>query len=142
AVLTPLTLAEGRPEYPELIYTVIDTTVPRRSAEFYRQLLGYIYRPGDEPGSGADSVDPARLALTGSRGRRTLALPGATPLEPTTWPTPDAPMQLPLAFTATHPDELPPPRRRAEDLCAELIAARSDAEDERLSVFTDHDGHP
>src|SRR5699024_2970456 len=28
AVLTPLTVAEDRPEYPELIYTVIDTTVP------------------------------------------------------------------------------------------------------------------
>src|SRR5699024_12263535 len=69
AVLTPLTLAESTPEYPRLLHTVIDTTVPRRSAEFYRQLLGYIYRPGDEPGSGADSVDPDWLVLTDTRGR-------------------------------------------------------------------------
>src|SRR5699024_6068026 len=40
AVLTPLTLAESTPEYPRLLHTVIDATAPRRSAEFYRQLLG------------------------------------------------------------------------------------------------------
>lgn len=142
AVLTPLTLAEGRPEYPELIYTVIDTTVPRRSAEFYRQLLGYIYRPGDEPGSGADSVDPDWLVLTDTRGRRKLAFQRADRLEPTTWPKPDVPMQLHLDFTVTDTDELHRQRRRAEDLGAELIVDRSDDEDELLYVFRDHDGHP
>ncbi|MGO2859542.1 MAG: VOC family protein [Brevibacterium sp.] len=40
------------PAYPVLLHTAIDTTEPRQLAEFYRQLLGYIYRPGDEPSSG------------------------------------------------------------------------------------------
>src|SRR5699024_231564 len=72
-------------EYPELLHTVIDTTAPRRSAEFYRQLLGYAYRPGDEPSSGRapnagaeqstgdDAEEPDWLVLTDGRGRRKLA---------------------------------------------------------------------
>jgi hypothetical protein len=33
--------------FPKLRSVVLDTTDPRRLAEFYRQLLGYDYRPGD-----------------------------------------------------------------------------------------------
>ena len=142
AVLTPLTLAEGTSEYPRLLHTVIDTTAPRRSAEFYRQLLGYIYRPGDEPGSGADSVDPDWLVLSDTRGRRKLAFQRVDRLEPTTWPKPDVPMQLHLDFTVTDTGELARQRRRAEGLGAELIVDRTDDEGEPLYVFTDLDGHP
>src|SRR5699024_8503578 len=116
AVLTPLTLAESTPEYPRLLHTVIDATAPRRSAEFYRQLLGYIYRPGDEPGAGADSVDPDWLVLTDTRGRRKLVFQRVVRLEPTTWPKPDVPMQLHLDFTVTDTGELARQRRRAEGL--------------------------
>jgi hypothetical protein len=34
---------------PVIRQTVLDTTDPRRLAEFYRQLFGLRYRPGDEP---------------------------------------------------------------------------------------------
>ncbi len=33
--------------HPRLQQTVLDTTDPRRLAEFYRELLGYRYRSGD-----------------------------------------------------------------------------------------------
>jgi len=35
--------------FPELRQVVLDTTDARALAEFYRALLGYRYRPGDEP---------------------------------------------------------------------------------------------
>ena len=35
--------------FPELQQVVLDSTDARALAEFYRQLLGYKYRPGDEP---------------------------------------------------------------------------------------------
>ncbi|WP_209325922.1 VOC family protein [Brevibacterium renqingii] len=129
-------------EYPELLHTVIDTTVPRQSAEFYRQLLGYVYRPGDEPGADADAEGPNWLVLTDPHGRRKLAFQQVDRLEPTTWRKPDVPMQLHLDFTVTDTGELARQRRRAEELGAELILDRTDDEDEPLYVFTDLDGHP
>ena len=35
--------------FPIIRQTVLDTTDPRRLAEFYRQLFGLRYRSGDEP---------------------------------------------------------------------------------------------
>ncbi len=35
--------------FPVIRQTVLDATDPRRLAEFYRQLFGLRYRPGDEP---------------------------------------------------------------------------------------------
>ena len=35
--------------FPVIRQTVLDTTDPRRLAEFYRELFGLRYRPGDEP---------------------------------------------------------------------------------------------
>jgi hypothetical protein len=34
-------------EYPRMLHTVLDTTDVRLLAEFYRELLGLRYRPGD-----------------------------------------------------------------------------------------------
>ena len=47
------------PTYPSLLHTVLDTTEPRRLAEFYRELLGLHYRPGDEapPNGEVDDAD-------------------------------------------------------------------------------------
>jgi hypothetical protein len=39
----------GQRGVPQLRQVVLDTTDARVLAEFYRQLLGYRYRPGDEP---------------------------------------------------------------------------------------------
>ena len=40
-----------------MVQTVLDTTDPRALAEFYRELLGWSYRPGDEPPA-AGEPDP------------------------------------------------------------------------------------
>jgi hypothetical protein len=43
--------------FPVIRQTVLDTTDPRRLAEFYRQLFGLRYCPGDEP-PGPGQPDP------------------------------------------------------------------------------------
>ena len=48
---------------PVLRQVVLDTTDVRTLAEFYRQLLGFAYRPGDEPPPAGE--DDERVA-TGS----------------------------------------------------------------------------
>ena len=45
-------------DYPRLLHTVIDTTEVRALAEFYRQLLGLRYRPGDEAPTDGAPDDP------------------------------------------------------------------------------------
>ena len=37
------------PGEPKLIHTAVDARDCRALAEFYRELLGLTYRPGDEP---------------------------------------------------------------------------------------------
>jgi hypothetical protein len=54
--------------FPLLVQVVLDTTDARGLAEFHRRLLGYRYRPGDEPPS-AGAPDPA-AGLAGAAGRR------------------------------------------------------------------------
>lgn len=141
-------------DHPELLHTVIDTTDPRRLAEFYRQLLGYIYRPGDEPtskdgsvtGDGQDAKDGETeidwLVLTDARGNRKLAFQLVEHLEPTTWPKTTIPMQMHLDLTVPDRAALDRQRQRAEDLGAELLFDRTDDEDEALYVFADPSGHP
>jgi Glyoxalase-like domain len=47
---------ESDRSFPLLRQVVLDTTDARRLAEFYRQLLGFTYRAGDEP-PGAGQID-------------------------------------------------------------------------------------
>jgi catechol 2,3-dioxygenase-like lactoylglutathione lyase family enzyme len=130
------------PEYPLLLHTAIDTTDARGLAEFYRQLLGLQYRPGDEaPGDG--EVDDADwLVLVDHNGARKLAFQQVERLERTTWPTHDVPMQMHLDCTVSSFEELQRQRARAESLGAELRLDRTDDEDEPLYVLADPSGHP
>jgi catechol 2,3-dioxygenase-like lactoylglutathione lyase family enzyme len=129
-------------EYPRLLHTAIDTTDARGLAEFYRQLLGLHYRPGDEP-PGEGSVDDADwLVLLDHDEQRVLAVQEVDRLERTTWPSHDVPMQLHLDFTVASHDELERHRRRAEELGAEVLLDRTADEDEALYVLADPSGHP
>lgn len=130
------------PDYPELLHTVIDTTEPRALAEFYRQMLGYVYRPGDEPESRGEADDSDWLVLTDSIGNRKLAFQLVEHLESTTWPSTEVPMQMHLDLTVTDRDELEHQRQRAEGLGAGVLFDRTDDEDEPLYVFADPAGHP
>lgn len=124
--------------FPRLLHTVIDTTDVRGLAEFYRELLGLDYRPGDEtPTKGEDW-----LVLRDADGVNLLAFQLVERLERTTWPDPAVPMQLHLDFTVSDAEELERQRSRAEALGATVLFDRTDDPDEPLYVFADPSGHP
>jgi catechol 2,3-dioxygenase-like lactoylglutathione lyase family enzyme len=130
------------PEYPQLLHTAIDTTDARALAEFYRQLLGLQYRPGDESPQDGHSDDADWLVLVDSSGERRLAFQQVERLERTTWPSHDVPMQMHVDLTVSSFAELQRQRQRAESLGAQVLLDRTDDSDEPLYVFADPSGHP
>jgi catechol 2,3-dioxygenase-like lactoylglutathione lyase family enzyme len=129
-------------EYPQLLHTVLDTTRPRELAEFYRQLFGLTYRPGDEPPPVGTPDDRDWLVLVDASGARKLAFQGVDELTPTTWPSHEVPMQLHVDYTVSSLAGLHRQRGRAEELGARLILDRTDDPEEPLFVFADLSGHP
>ena len=129
-------------DYPRLLHTVLDTTDCRGLAEFYRELLGLSYRPGDEPPTDGSVDDADWLVLVDSRGARKLAFQQVDSLTPTTWPSHDVPMQLHVDFTVTSAAELERHRARAEALGARVRLDRTADADEPLYVLADPSGHP
>ncbi|MCC9196942.1 VOC family protein [Arthrobacter sp. zg-Y820] len=128
--------------FPELLHTVLDTTDVRALAEFYRQLLGLHYRPGDEPATEGDSNDADWLVLTNAQGRAKLAFQLVDRLERTTWPSTDVPMQMHLDLTVPDRESLEHQHSRALELGAELLFDRTDDPEEPLYVYADPSGHP
>jgi len=127
--------------HPRLLQTVLDTTDPRGLAEFYRELLGYRYRPGDEPPTGATPDDVDWLVLTD--GTHRLAFQEVDELPRTNWPDPPGvPQQLHLDFWVTDVEELEQQRGRTLALGASQLLDRSEDEEEPLYVFADPAGHP
>jgi catechol 2,3-dioxygenase-like lactoylglutathione lyase family enzyme len=129
-------------EYPRLLHTVLDTTTPRELAEFYRQLLGLHYRPGDEPPAEGSTDAADWLVLVDAEGQPRLAFQQVDRLPRSTWPSHEVPMQLHLDFTVSSRAELDRHRGRAEALGAELVLDRADDPDEPLFVLADLSGHP
>ncbi|WP_306213866.1 VOC family protein [Actinoplanes sp. RD1] len=121
------------PTFPVLMHTAIDTTDARALAEFYRELLGVHYRPGDEPPAAADW-----LVLVDGQGRRVLAFQQVPELERATMAT----KQLHLDLRVPGIDELERQRRRAEELGATVLTDRTGDEEEPLYVLADPAGHP
>ncbi len=129
------------PNHPQLVQTVLDTTDPRRLAEFYRELLGYHYRAGDEPPS--DGTPDASDWLVLTDGTNRLAFQEVEELPRPTWPDPSGvAQQLHLDFTVPDLEELEQQRQRALALGASQLYDRSDDEEEPLYVFADPSGHP
>ncbi|GID91237.1 VOC family protein [Amorphoplanes digitatis] len=122
---------------PVLMHTVLDATDVRGLAEFYRELLGLRYRPGDEPPSGEDW-----LVLVDGDGNRKLAFQRVPTLARPTWPSHDVPKQMHLDFRVPTVEELERHRRRAERLGAGLLHDRSEDPEEPLYVLADPAGHP
>ena len=124
-------------DFLHLLHTVLDATDVRGLAEFYRELLGLQYRPGD-----AELDEPDWLVLTEADGTRQLAFQQVDQLTPTTWPSHEVPMQLHLDMTVPDTDALERQRQRAEALGARLVLDRTDDDVEPLYVFADPAGHP
>nr|WP_239062734.1 VOC family protein [Streptomyces sp. SID13031] len=124
------------------MHTALDTTDCRGLAEFYRELLGLQYRPGDEPPAESAEDDADWLVLVDKDGRRKLAFQEVSTLPRSTWPEHDVPMQLHLDFAVPTRDELQRHKQRAEDLGATLVLDRSEDEGEPLYVLADPAGHP
>lgn len=130
------------PEYPRLLHTVLDTTEVRALAEFYRELLGLRYRPGDEPPSDGSPDDADWLVLTEADGSRRLAFQQVDAPARPTWPSPEVPMQLHVDFTVESLEELHRHRARAEELGAVVLLDRTGDSHEPLFVLADPSGHP
>jgi catechol 2,3-dioxygenase-like lactoylglutathione lyase family enzyme len=124
--------------YLRRMHTALDTTDARALAEFYRELLGLRYRPGDEP----DGTEADWLVLVDADGNRQLAIQQVAELKPPTWPSPDVPMQLHLDYAVPSVEALEFHRQRAEALGARVLHDRTADEGEPLYVLADPAGHP
>jgi catechol 2,3-dioxygenase-like lactoylglutathione lyase family enzyme len=129
--------------YPQILQTVLDTTDPRGSAEFYRQLFGLAYRPGDEtpPAGEPDERGQDWLVLLGVGGDRSLAFQKVDELPETTWPDAGVPQQMHLDTSVPDVSELDRQHERALALGARLRYDRTDDPDEPLRVYADPAGH-
>lgn len=130
-------------EHPRLMHTALDANDARELAEFYRELMGWGYRPGDEPPGDGGADDDSWLVLVDGDGRRTVAVQRVDePLARPTWPTHQVPMQLHLDFSVGGRAELERHKDRAVSLGAAVLLDRSHDQDEALYVLADPAGHP
>lgn len=127
---------------PQLTQVALETTDVRGLAEFYRHFLGLSYRPGDEPPTDDSPDDSDWLVLLTEGGERCLAFQQVETLTPTTWPSPEVPMQMHLDMTVADRYSLEAAREHALSLGARLVLDRSDDEEEPLYVLADPAGHP
>ena len=131
-------------DFPTLRQVVLDSTDTRGLAEFYRQLLDYEYRPGDEPppAGAPDENGQDWLVLRDRDGRPALAFQQVRELPRATWPADGVPQQLHLDMRVPTRDSLEEQHRRVLDLGGDLLLDRTDDEEEPLRVYADPAGHP
>lgn len=128
--------------FPMLRSIVLDTTDGRLLAEFYRQLLGYRYLPGDEPPPPGDPDLGDWLVLVDPAEKSRLAIQQVAHLSPSTWPADRVPQQLHLDLTVPTVHELATQHERAIALGARLLQDRSTDPVEPIYVYADPAGHP
>ncbi len=147
--------SDDRGDRPFVRQVVLDCPHPRALAEFYRELLGYAYRPGDEPPPsgrpdprGDDWLVLRPEAADPSSGRG-IAFQQSNDYVPPVWSAageqsePGRQRQMVhLDMTVLDVDSLARQRDRATKLGATILFDRSDDDEEPLYVFADPDGHP
>jgi catechol 2,3-dioxygenase-like lactoylglutathione lyase family enzyme len=117
--------------YPYLSNTVLGSPDPPRLAEFYRELLGWVYRDEDH-----DS-DDTWVVIKPADGGSGLSFQLETEHEPPTWPTRAGTQQMQLHLDLGVED-LGASLARAEELGARL--AEWQPQDD-VRVMHDPDGH-
>ena len=129
---------------PRLRQVVLDCEDARALAEFYRQLLGLHYRPGDEPPAAGAPDDRGTdwLVLRSPDGGAGLAFQQVDQLPAPTWPDGPRPQMLHLDTTVPDLAELGVQHDRALALGARLLLDRSEDPEEPLRVYADPAGHP
>jgi hypothetical protein len=137
---------DAEQRFPIIRQTVLDTTDPRSLAEFYRQLFGLSYRPGDEPPPAGEPDERGDdwLVLRNPSGGESghLAFQKVAELPESTWPENATPQQLHLDTSVATAEDLAVQHQRALALGARLLFDRSDDPDEPLYVYADPAGHP
>lgn len=130
--------------FPSLHQFVLDSTDIRSLAEFYRQLLGYSYRPGDEPPPQGTDDERGRdwLVLVEAPGTVGLAFQQVPRLPASTWPEDGVAQQAHLDLVVSTREELEVQHARALELGARVLSDRSDDATEALRVYADPAGHP
>jgi catechol-2,3-dioxygenase len=128
--------------YPVLLHTAIDARDCRGLAEFYRQLLGLRYRPGDEVPTDGSVDDADWLVMVDAEGNRVVTVQEKKDTTSPTWPSEAVPMQMHMDFKVSTVEELERHRARAEELGAKVLYDRSQDDGEPLYVMADPAGHP
>lgn len=141
-------------DVPFVAAVAVDCPDPRALAEFYRELLGYTYRPGDEPPADGEP-DPRgadwlvlRSSPEARHDGRALAFQRSDDHRPAEWSA-EAPLSpngqrqmLHLDMVVPDTDALLRQRERALALGAVQLFDRFDDDEEPLFVFADPAGHP
>jgi len=132
------------PSVPTIRQVVLDCPHPRALAEFYRELFGLRYRPGDEvpPHGRPDAAGRDWLCLRNPDGSPALAFQAVADLPRPTWPGGPHPQMLHLDCTVPTTADLLAQHDRALALGAELLHDRFDDPEEPLRVYADPTGHP
>ena len=135
---------EAERGFPKFVQAVLDCTDARVLAEFYRQLLGWRYRPGDEPPAPGQPDPQGRdwLVLRDPAGSAQVAFQQVTVLPKATWPEGAVPQQLHLDLAVPTTADLEIQHERALALGAQLLRDLSDDPEEPLRVYADPAGHP
>ena len=132
--------AESDQGFPDLLQVVLDCTDARSLAEFYRKLLGFIYREGDEPVEGGPNRD--WLVIRDPAGQRRVAFQQVDELHQSTWPEDTVPQQLHLDMTVRTVENLDAQTERVLSLGGRILYDRSEDPEEPLRVYADPEGHP
>jgi hypothetical protein len=129
---------------PHLRQVVSDATDARASAEFWRQLLGLVYRLGHEPPPDGqpDPVGSDWLNLYIPDGRPCLAFQQVETLPQSTWPEHHIPQQLHLDLSVATRHELDAAHARILALGGTPLLDRAGDIEEPLRVYADPAGHP
>lgn len=128
-------------EFPEIRQVVLDCLDARALAEFYRQLLGWRYRDGDEPEAAADG-ERDWLVLRSATDAAGVAFQQVDQLRESTWPEPTIPQQLHLDMTVRSVEDLDAQHARVLSLGGRVLYDRSRDPEEPLRVYADPSGHP